>query len=170
MLYSRHTAVFSAAGNRGGLKSLYSESWRVCGALAAVSAVLVFAASRMWQDQPADPASVSAVIATLVAVYFIQAAPLAFIRGTQKFHLMAVGLGGAGLLKLGFAAALLWGGALSVTSAVSAIAVGVIISIVAMHLMLWPAIGGVDEAATGLNPRRMFLFALSAMATMELLR
>lgn len=165
LLYSRHAASFSALGKRGELRGLYANGWRVCFVVAVASATAVFAGSYIWGGVKENwELGAAAALSLLVAVYFLQAVPLAFVRGLQKFHLMAVGLGISGVLKLAIAGILVWAGLVTVPLAVTAIIAGVAVSIALLYFLLRPALMEVPPASPGLDGRQMALFTLSAMA------
>ncbi len=164
LLYTRHTARFWTLDEKGKTRSLYSNAWKTCGAIGAACAVVLSVTSVFWSAKMNITSFASVVaISVLIAAYFLQSVPLAFVRGLQKFHLLGAGLGTAGILKLLLGVFIIYAG-VTVPGAIFAVIVAVLLSIVVMHATLWPWIKKSEPAETGLKGKEMFSYAFTAMA------
>lgn len=165
LLYARHAAALRARNNDTGLRALYRRSLKEGAAAALVCGVAVAAGAPWWSTwMHIDPGATAFLTALLIAVYFVQAPPLAFVRGLQRFWLFALGMGGAGVLKVALAAAVIAAGMTTVSSAVVTLIVSTLLSIVVLHLALLRGMVGGAPAAHGLSPKETAAFLLSAMA------
>lgn len=165
MLYARHAAALRARKSDTALRTLYGRAMKECAIAALISAVLVTATGPWWiQWMHIEPGRAALLTALLIAAYFLQAPPLAFVRGLQHFWLFAAGMGGAGVLKVALAAVVIAAGINSVSNAVIALIVSTLLSVVVLHLALLRGMTGGASAAHGLSRKETATFLLSAMA------
>lgn len=165
LLYARHAAAMRARKNDTALRSLYGRSVKESAAASLVSGVLVAAAAPWWSQWMHIESGAAAILtAALVAVYFLQAPPLAFVRGLQHFWLFSAGMGGAGVLKVAMAAAVIVAGVNSVSNAVVVLIVSTLLSVVVLHLALLRGMEGGASAVHGLSRKETAAFLFSAIA------
>ena len=165
LLYARHAAALRARNGDTALSALYGRSMKESVAAAVVSGVAVAATAPWWSQWMHIESGAAAILtALLIAVYFVQAPPLAFVRGLQHFWLFAVGLGGAGVLKVALAAAVIAAGMNTVSNAVVALIVSALLSIAVLHLALVRGMAHGAPAPHGLSRKETAAFLFSALA------
>ncbi|MBI5637524.1 MAG: hypothetical protein HZA03_06085 [Nitrospinae bacterium] len=165
LLYARHAAALRARGDHGALRTLYDRSLKE-GAAAALAATVAVAATTPWWSRwmHIESAGAALLTALLIAAFFVQAPPLAFVRGLQRFWLFAAGLGGAGILKVALAAAVIAAGINTVSNAVVTLIVSTLLSAAVLHVALLRGMADGAPAAHGLSRGETAAFLLSAMA------
>lgn len=165
LLYARHAAALRARENDAALRSLYGRSLKESAAAALAAGVAVAATAPWWgQWMHIESGAAALLTAALIAAYFVQAPPLAFVRGLQRFWLFAAGLGGAGALKVALAAAVIAAGINTVSNAVAVLIVSTLLSVAVLHVALLRGMAGGAPAAHGLSRKETAAFLFSAMA------
>lgn len=165
LLYARHAAMLRARGDDGALRVLYDRSLKESAAAALLIGVAVAATAPWWRAWMRIESGTAAFLgALLIAAFFLQAPPLAFVRGLQRFWLFAAGLGGAGVLKVALGAAVIAAGINTVSNAVAMLIVSTLLSTVVMHLALLRGMGSGAPAVHGFSRKETAVFLFSAMA------
>lgn len=140
LLYTRHAAKLWTLGELGTLHWIYMHAWRVMAVAGLACGALIILSSLAWRTTlNIESVTMVMMAALLIAVYFLQSVPLAFVRGLQKFQMFGIGLTSAGILKLVLGALFIYTG-ITVSNALLAVILAVLLSIVLMHRMLWPLI------------------------------
>ncbi len=165
LLYARHAAALQARNSETAMRALYDRSMKESVAAALVAGVAVAGAAPWWSRwMHIESGAATLLTVLLIAVYFVQAPPLAFVRGLGHFWLFAGGMGGAGVLKLALAAVVIVAGMNSVPNAVITLIVSTLLSVVVLHLALLRGMAGGAAAAHGLSRKETAAFLFSALA------
>jgi len=161
--FARYSAEFKAKGEAKKVSGFYDISW-VVASLSALGALLVFLLTSPFWKKFLGVGGVDTILTAsiLVAVYFIQSAPLGFVRGTKKFFILAVGLSLSGILKIVFAGVLIYAG-VSVARSLLAIILSVLVSIIVMHLMIKFEMKKGSKERPEVGRGAMFKFCLKAV-------
>ena len=164
LLYTRYSASFWTLGEKGKLHGLYSHAWRNMSAIAVVAFFAVTATSFLWGESLNIGSEIPIIFAAfLIASYFIQSVPLAFVRGMQKFTFFFYGLGTSGLLKLALGALFIYLG-ITVEKALLALLLSVLVSIVIIHRLITPLLGERTDEGVGIGSSEMVSYGTRAVA------
>ena len=165
LLYARHAAALRARNNETAMRALYDRSMKESVAAALVSGMVVAGTATWWSHWMHIESGTAALLtALLIAAYFVQAPPLAFVRGLGHFWLFAGGIGGAGVLKVVLAATVIAVGMNSISNAVVTLIFSTLLSVVLLHLALLPRIAGEGALTHGLSRKETAAFLFSALA------
>ena len=157
LYYTRESAKLPAGDGR--LSRLYEASWRGAGKFSLGSFLLVAGSGFLW----AELLSIESLLYTtlaglLIGTYFLQAVPLAFVRGLQRFYLLFYGLGLAGILKLLMGWFAVRGG-ISIDGGLWSLIGSALFSVGLMHLLLRriiPPTGEGDDTPMTVEDRFIF--------------
>jgi O-antigen/teichoic acid export membrane protein len=164
LLYTRYSASFWTLGEKGKLHGLYSHAWRSMSAIAVIAFLAVTATSFLWGERLNIGSKLPIILASfLIASYFIQSVPLAFVRGMQRFTFFFYGLGTSGLLKLVLGALFIYLG-ITVEKALLALLLSVLVSIVIIHKLITPLLGERTDGGAGIGSGEMLSYGARAVA------
>ncbi len=163
LVYAKYTAQFLALQLPGKVWGFYSLSWSLALLCAFLSVLLVAGSSVLWKESlNIDSFGVILITGTLIGSYFLQAVPLGFVRGMEKFGILAIGLSISGLLRLALAAIFIAIG-ITVGKAISALFLSVIVSIAIMHIAISSHQKDVEPERPNVGRHEMLSFYIKAV-------
>lgn len=164
LLFTHHAAMFWTLEEKGKLHGLYTSAWRIVAVIAVASTCVVPLSSPLWMETLRIESILSVILASLlIASYFLQAVPLAFVRGMQKFHFFFYGLGGSGIFKVLLGALFIYMG-ITVEKALFALILSVVLSIVLIHRLIIPLFIGIPAKGVDVSREEMTSYGTRAVA------
>jgi len=162
LLFTHHAAMFWTLDEKGKLHGLYTSAWRIAAIIAVASICLVPLSAPLWMEKLRIESILSVLLASLlIASYFLQAIPLAFVRGMQKFYFFFYGLGTSGVFKVLLGAMFIYIG-ITVENALFALLLSVLLSIFLIHRLIIPLF--LDHPATSVDVTREEMFSYGSRA------